>query len=121
MICNKDEHESHFLAELHKPYEVDLRSALTGPRLMRAVLEVLASGLVKDLEETWIFLEQTLVYQLASEEKCEHKITNFDFRDCLRAFVSETLKTLEQMNFITPEKKPTHLGKAAFASCIPPE
>lgn len=51
MICTKDEHESYFLAELLKPYEVELTSALTGPRLMRAILEVIASGLVENTDE----------------------------------------------------------------------
>ena len=67
MICTKEEHESYFLSELLKPYKVDLTSALTGPRLMRAILEVIASGLTQSLEEVETFIERTLVYQLASD------------------------------------------------------
>ena len=95
MICTKDEHENYFLSELLKPYKVDLTSALTGPRLMRAILEVIASGLTQSLEEVETFVEQTLVYQLASAEKCNHKTSNFECRECINEFTVKTLQNLE--------------------------
>lgn len=44
MICNYQQKE--YVMSLMKPFTCDLKSALTGTRLMRALLEVIASNVV---------------------------------------------------------------------------
>ena len=75
--------------------------------------------MIQSVEDIETFLSMTLVYQLASDNECKHSERSFSCRHCLIAIAKETLVALERMNFIA-DKCPTHLGKAAFASGIPP-
>ena len=56
-----------------KPFQIELKSALTGPRLMRAILEIIASGVIESRDDILMFLKQTLVYALASDLDCQHQ------------------------------------------------
>lgn len=47
MICNIQQKE--YVLELMKPFTCELKSALTGTRLMRSLLEVIASNVVLSL------------------------------------------------------------------------
>lgn len=53
-----------------KPFKCDLKSALSGTRLMRSLLEIIASGVVQSFSQLRIFLEQTLKYTLQTKQRC---------------------------------------------------
>ena len=51
---------------LLQPFTAKLSSALTGSRLVRSILEIVASQAVGSLYELGIFLKSTLKYELAN-------------------------------------------------------
>ena len=53
-----------------KPFKCELKSALTGTRLMRSLLEIIASNVVSSFKHIRIFLEQTLKYNLQDKKRC---------------------------------------------------
>ena len=68
MICKND--ELALVENLMKPFMCELKSALTGCRLMRSILEIIASGLVECLSDIDFFLKNTLKYTLMTKEEC---------------------------------------------------
>lgn len=53
-----------------KPFTCELKSALTGTRLMRSLLEVIASNVVTSFSHLEIFLKSTLKYTLTKKDHC---------------------------------------------------
>jgi hypothetical protein len=54
-----------------KPFKCDLKSALSGTRLMRSLLEIISSNAVQSFHQLEIFLKQTLKYTLQTKQRCE--------------------------------------------------
>ena len=69
MICTKPEQYSH-VQELVKPFKCDLQSVLTGSRLMRSILEIIASGSIQNLFQLSSFVKQTLKFVLCNNQVC---------------------------------------------------
>ena len=55
---------------LMKPFTAKLSSALDGSRLVRSLLEMIASQAAGSLRELAVFVRNTLKYQLAKPEPC---------------------------------------------------
>jgi replicative superfamily II helicase len=68
MIC-RPEYREH-VSDLMKPFSCQLKSALTGPRLMKALLEIIATNSVSNLEHIRLFLESTLNFTLCEQQLC---------------------------------------------------
>ena len=47
-----------------KPFKCELKSALSGTRLMRSLLEIIASNVVTSFAQLRLFLQQTLKFNL---------------------------------------------------------
>ncbi|CDW81021.1 dna polymerase theta [Stylonychia lemnae] len=168
MICNNSEKD--YVIDLMKPFKCELKSALTGQRLMRSILEIIASNVVQSFVQIRIFVESTLKNTLCKKVWCngcidqfqmneilfgardtddfeeKHRIYNQydlylqnfclqrfkteiqddDCRNCLLEFAKQVVAYLNKFKFLTYNNEdgsvlPTLLGKAAFASSIPPE
>jgi replicative superfamily II helicase len=68
MVCSK-EYIPHVL-ELIKPFECKLVSALTGSRLMRSLLVIIASGSITTMVDVGEYLKNTLKYVLCVKSEC---------------------------------------------------
>ena len=68
MICNPQ--QMAHVDELVKPFKCELKSALTGSRLMRSLLDVVASGSSPSMYDLAYFLNNTLKSVLCTKDKC---------------------------------------------------
>ena len=68
MVCRK-EFIPHVL-DLVKPFECKLVSALTGSRLMRSLLDIIASGSITTMNDISEYLKNTLKYVLCVKNDC---------------------------------------------------
>lgn len=62
MLCSAQQKD--YVLDLMKPFKCDLKSALSGVRLMRSLLEIIASNIVPNMPALRVFLDQTLKYTL---------------------------------------------------------
>lgn len=60
----------NFVQSLMKPFHCELKSALNGVRLMKSLLEVIASNIVQSFKDLRIFLESTLIFNLLPKQCC---------------------------------------------------
>jgi len=70
VICTTKKQVDYTRDTLLQPFQAKLTSALSGPRLVRSLLEIIASQVVGSLPQIAIFIKSTLVYELAELEKC---------------------------------------------------
>jgi DNA polymerase theta len=68
MVCSK-EHVA-YVQDLTKPFQCKLVSALTGVRLMRALLDIIASGSITSMPDISCYLRNTLKYVLCTRNEC---------------------------------------------------
>ena len=71
MVCGQEQVE--YVQELARPFnyaEGTLTSALTGERLLRTILEVIACEILSSLPDLLLFLSCTLKYTLCSRTTC---------------------------------------------------
>lgn len=68
MICSGPQRE--YVLDLMKPFTCNLKSALTGSRLMRSLLEIIASNAVQSFAQIRTFLMQTLKHSLQKKLRC---------------------------------------------------
>eukprot|EP00347_Sterkiella_histriomuscorum_P009329 403341625 len=168
MMCTNNDRE--YVLDLMKPFYCELKSALTGQRLMRSLLEIIASNVVTSFKHIRIFIQSTLKYTLCQKMRCnsctqtyfqneilfgviqisdeaqlqkvqnqynlyletfrleqfKDEIQDDDCKNCMLEFSKQVVAYLSKFKFLTfnPAEGtilPTQLGKAAFASSIPPE
>ena len=81
MICRKGD-ISH-VQDLIKPFKCELKSALTGSRLMRSLLEFIASGSIQSIRDLDVYLKNTLKYALCTKDECVHCFKNSEFDNIL--------------------------------------
>ena len=79
MVCNHD--QIPHVQSLIKPFKCQLKSALTGCRLMRSLLEIIASGSISSLFDLDFFIKNTLKYTLCNNETCANCFKNFEFNE----------------------------------------
>ena len=70
IVTNQIQQMKHTRNFLLQPFTTKLSSALFGSRLVRALLEIVASQAVQSLSELSTFIESTLIFQLTKQDKC---------------------------------------------------
>lgn len=70
IVVNNGQQMKYTRDNLLQPFTAKLSSALTGSRLVRSLLEIVASQAVGSLYELGIFIKCTLKYELATLMKC---------------------------------------------------
>jgi hypothetical protein len=68
----------HVKDHLFKPFTAKLSSALYGSRLLRSLLEVIASQAAQSLKELALFISCTLKFQLTKTQSCDFCKSRFD-------------------------------------------
>ena len=62
-----------------KPFKCELKSELTGQRLMRSLLEIIASNVVMSFSHIRVFLESTLKHTLCKKKSCSKCAPSMQF------------------------------------------
>ena len=78
LLC-KDLEQLHYCREvLLPPFQAKLTSALAGSRLVRSLLEIVASQAVNSVAQIGTFLETTLLFALTHSDKCSTCMATFE-------------------------------------------
>ena len=70
LVCKDQETLNYSRNILLQPFQARLTSAMAGSRLVRALLEIIASQAVNSIAQVGTFIHSTLLFALASVEKC---------------------------------------------------
>ena len=78
LLCKDQEQLSYCREVLLQPFQAKLTSALAGSRLVRSLLEIIASQAVNSMAQIGTFLETTLLFALTQSDKCSICMATFE-------------------------------------------